>query len=182
MMSQIILNVNEVTRACDLARRRQRDSEARGLSGKHGGESVGEESLTLHVRGCLGEFGICKEMDWPEPTSVGAFGKPDFEIANWRIHMRTRGLSGHELIVRDDDVSLGYATSDDIYIRATVKLLPKGIEPVLVFLDGWCAGDQCCQPPWRHSYGGREEAWFVPSTQLRSLTDLGDLLDPSLSS
>ena len=104
-----------------------------------------------HIEGACGECALAKFLGWFWDGSVDTFrNRPD--LGN--IEIRTRSKHSYDLIVREDD------DPDNVFVLVT------GIAPNYR-IRGWIRGKDARRDEWKQSYGGRPEAWFVPSEALK---------------
>jgi hypothetical protein len=111
------------------------------------------DGLGLHINGACGEIAVAKWRDCYFLPTIDKFKSPD--IGN-KVQVKTRSRHDYDLLVRTDDKD------------AEIFVLVTGWAPVLC-LRGWAWGHEARQPAFLQTYGGREEAWFMPQALLRRL-------------
>jgi hypothetical protein len=117
------------------------------------------------VRGALGELAACKALGVFWDGSVNTYKtKPDIAP---NIQVRTRPVDDarttYDLIVRKSD------KDTDTFVLVT------GQRETFV-VRGWITGKMAKLPEYVKNYDGHEEAWFVPRTALRPISELASLL------
>lgn len=110
----------------------------------------------VHIEGALGEAAVAKALNTYNPLTVNTFKGADI---GHKIQVRTRSQHGYDLIVRTDD------SDDEVYVLVT------GSCPSYI-IQGWCYGHEAKQPEHLANHGGRGEAWFVPASKLKPITDM----------
>jgi hypothetical protein len=152
MSEDVIFDMEMWMRAARVAGKRMFEAVRMGLTDKHGMRKI--DGLSSHINGACGELAVATllGMEWDE--SVNVFKVPD--VGN--LHVRTRSEDWHDLIIRDND-------ADGLYVLVT------GIAPKLT-VQGVCDSRRVKVPKYRKTYGGREEAWFIPQKELSSVYEL----------
>ena len=120
----------------------------RNLQDRHGFEGDG---WGIHIEGACGEIAAARALGVYYGGSINSF-RTGFDIGGYQV--RTRSRRDYDLIIRDnDDLNQSY-------------ILVLGVAPnfeVVGFLPGIAVSRH---PEWRKTYGGREECWFVPQSEL----------------
>lgn len=144
-----------------LGLKRHDEAIAQGLQDKHGAK--GKESRTLHCVGAAGEVAYARYSGLPAPTSVNTFKVPDFPGG---VQVKTRRRWDYELLVRDN------ALDWHRYVLATF------LEAPVVTLRGWMPASDARRPAWRKAHGGREPAFFPPTSALLPMAALLEVVRP----
>jgi hypothetical protein len=148
-VSRVVLTSDELNEARKVGLLRQSEALKAGLKDKHGMSPADGERL--HIQGAAGELVVSKFFGLPWAGSINTFKSvADLDEA---IEIRTRTQHWHDLIVRADD------DPDRVYILVT------GAGPEFQ-VHGWIRGKDAQRPEWWKNHGGREWAWFVPSSSL----------------
>jgi hypothetical protein len=148
---KVILTMEEVQFAKQIALQRDKEAKAKGLQDKHGLNK--EDALYAHTIGALGELAFCKKQQIVWPAHVNTFKNiPDVN----EFEIRTGGQSWYDLLVRNDD------DDNAPFVLVRVIKYPQCLEVV-----GWLYGAECKKRKWLKDYGKREPAYFVPSQVLR---------------
>lgn len=117
-----------------------------------------EDAFGADARGAASEYAVARYTRLPWHLAIRRFGEPD---VGDNVHVRgTRHLSGH-LVLRDDDTKL-----DEPYV------LVVGPYPNLIIV-GWAFGKEVQIDKYR-----REDAWWAPPLDLRSITTLSQYALP----
>ena len=151
---KIQLSLTELLMASDIGRMRQLTALKRKLQDKHGAQK--ENGWQLHIEGACGEMAAGKALGIHWEGSVCTF-KRGGDVGS--LQVRTRSQGHYELIVRKDD------RDEDVFILVT------GMAPNYE-VKGWITGADAKQERWLQRHGGREAAFFVPTTELKSLEDI----------
>jgi len=147
--SRVTLNHSELEMASGVGLRRHVSAMCANRTIQHGINP--EDCWRAHIEGACGELAVAKFLGWYWDGSVDTFrGRPD--LGN--IEIRTRSKHSYDLIVRNDD------DPENVFILVT------GIAPNF-WIRGWIHGKEARRDEWKQSYGGRPEAWFVPSEALK---------------
>jgi hypothetical protein len=140
----ITLSWAELSIASQVGIRRNLEAMRAGHKPKHGFTG---STWDIHIEGACGEMALAKALGIYWNGSVNTF-KAGGDVGNHQV--RTRSKDTYDLIVRHDD------RDDDIFWLVT------GVAPVYNVV-GHIKGRDAKQDRFRQSYGGRPEAWFVPS-------------------
>lgn len=127
---------------------RQCESVRRGRKDQHGFKDRGD-GLGNHINGACGEIAKWRGIYF-DPT-INNFQAADI---GKRVQVRTRSMHEYDLLVPEN------AKDGDVYVHVT------GIAPLLC-IRGWMLAGAPKQDKWLKPYGGRESAWFIPSSELR---------------
>lgn len=117
------------------------------------------DAITVHIHGAIGEIGFCKAVGAHWPAYVDRF--KTFPDVGLRTEIRHRVKHEHDLIVRKDD------TSNRLYVLTTGT--PEDFR-----VHGGLLGKDAKKAKWLKSYGGKVEAYFIPSDYLTPIEALGD--------
>jgi hypothetical protein len=151
MFDEVVLNEHELDLAGGVGVRRQVSALAAGRKDRHGMKP--EDGWKVHVEGACGELAVAKYLGKYWDGSVDTFRRlPD--LGN--VEIRTRSKHYYELIIRRDD------DPEKFYVLVT------GIAP-RYRVRGWIKGADARNSDWLRSHGNREEAWFVPTSQLQAM-------------
>jgi hypothetical protein len=134
------------------AAKRNGEANRMGLPDKHGFQGDGE---TIHSLGALGELAVALALGRKWDASVNTF-KRGGDVGE--IQVRTRSEPWHDLIVREDD------RNEDTFVLVNGSEAPRWLEVV-----GWTKGLAAKRDAFLKSWGGREAAYFVPRSALKSL-------------
>lgn len=151
---EVKLTWHELMTAAQIGLRRQIEAMAKGLPDKHGLDA--EKGWGVHIEGAAGELAFAKATNRYWGGSVNTF-KVGGDVGD--IQVRTRSRDDYELLVRDDD------RDEDCFV------LVIGRAPKFKIM-GYLTGKDAKQSKWRQTHGGREPAFFVPQSELRSVTEL----------
>ena len=155
---RVTLEWFEVLLAATVGVRRQLEALRSGRPDCHGFD--GATGWQVHIEGACGEMAFAKATGRYWSGSINTF-KAGGDVGN--IQVRTRSRDDYDLIVRDDD------RDEDIFV------LVIGKAPTFRVV-GWIQGAEAKRPSWRHVYGARPPAFFVPQAALfpisRSLASL----------
>lgn len=122
-----------------------------GRQDAHGFVGDEVEGLKLHVNGACGELAYAKATGLYWPATVDCFKTPDLGS---NLQVRVRSSEKYDLIVRCSD--------DDEHVFAMVTgLMPR------FKVWGELIGSEAKQERWKHAYGGRPQAYFVPKEFLK---------------
>jgi hypothetical protein len=144
----ITLTWAELSIASQVGIRRNLEAMRDGRRPKHG---FAGSTRDIHIEGACGEMAFAKSMGLYWNGSVNTF-KQGGDVG--RHQVRTRSKDTYDLIVRYDD------RDEDIFWLVT------GTAPTYNVV-GHIKGIDAKQDRFRQSYGGRPEAWFVPSSFLK---------------
>jgi hypothetical protein len=142
--------------AASVGLRRQVSAVASNLEERHGIDP--DDGWRVHIEGACGELAVAKFLGRYWDGSVDTFRSlPD--LGN--VEIRTRSKHVYDLIVRGDD------DPQKFYVLVT------GRAP-FYRVRGWIKGEEARKDEWLQSYGGREEAWFVPASALNNTWKRGN--------
>jgi len=144
----ITLTDVEVRVARHIGRLRNEHAKRAGLKDKHGFDGDGE---LIHALGAAGEMAFCKSNNLYWEPRIDTFKEAD---VGDNIQVRTRSRSYYDLLIRKED------RSDQYFVLVTGNI-PK-FEVV-----GWIRGEEGKQAKWLRCHGGREEAYFIPQSELK---------------
>ena len=149
---EVILTPAELMMAATSGALRQAESMLSGRKEAHGAPDT-DDALWKHVLGACGEIAIARVLSRYWGGDVNTFKKADI---GKRVQIRMRSRHDRELLVRpDDDPNMAY-----VHVTGT---------PTQMLVHGWCWGWEAMTPEYLKPHGGRPEAYFVPTTVLRSL-------------
>lgn len=143
-----------------------------GRANKHG--NTGDHSLSEHTIGVCGEYCVAAYLGFQGfAPHVDVFRSKADIGAN--IEVRTRSQIDYDLLVRSD------ARDNDIYVHvyATVADYPIGLARAQ--LHGWIRAKDAKQERYKAKHGGREAAFFVPTVELRPMSELLQLRQAKVS-
>lgn len=144
--------------ALELGQKRCDEAKKDGKQNKYGLSNAKE--LEVHLLGACGESAVAVAMGVPFDATCNTYKtRPD--IGPYEV--RTRSKAEYELLVRPDD------KDESIYILA--RCFPKGQKRSFAIV-GWIRGGDAKKKKWRHRYGGRSPAYFVPDEGLNSMKTL----------
>ena len=112
----------------------------------------------IHIEGACGELAVAKYLNRYWPGHINTFNRlpdilPDIEV-------RTRSREDYQLIVRPKDVNLR-------------KFVHVTGEAPNFLIWGWMYGEDAkAHADWQANHGGRPTAWFVPTDQLWSMSEI----------
>jgi len=150
----VVLTPMEVWLGVIIGVRQRITSLCNGYKDRHGLDQKKVFDAWMHnFTGAFGEIAFCKTMGLPwncGPTRRQSKKVPDVP-PNWQV--RCRSQHNWDLLVREDD-------RDQFKFALITGLVPN------FFYHGWMWGGACKRPEWKHPYGNREEAYFVPQGEL----------------
>lgn len=150
-MTEVVLTWHEMAAAAAVGVQRQIRAMRSGLTDKHGLDP--DNGWNVHIVGAQGEMAFCKATGVYWPASIDRF-KLDADVGPCEI--RTRTNHSYDLLIREDD-------ADRPFILVTC-------EPPVFRIHGWIkASEARSHSEWVKTHGGREPAWFVPSSELEPL-------------
>ena len=150
---EIKLNWTEMWIATGIGRIRQLEALKKNLPDKYGFTGDG---WSVHIEGACGELAVAKALNMYWAGTVNTF-KSKADVG--KLEVRTRSRHDYDLLVRPDD------KDESIFIHVTGKAPEFKIH-------GWLLGKDAKQPNFLQNYGGRDGAYFVPSSNLKSLDEL----------
>jgi hypothetical protein len=142
----------EVAMASHVGWLRQVQSVRNNLKNSAGFNGAG---WTEHCEGACGEYAVAKVLGIPWTGTVDTFKSDDLP----GIQVRTRSKHNYDLIVRKHD-------SD-----TAIWILVTGISPNYK-VHGWILGADAKKQQWLREYAGRPEAFFVPTSELKPMSEL----------
>lgn len=138
--------------------RRQGFNENKGLQGRNGGASKGNEALSIHLLGAAGEMAVAsylglKPLLYKEVEAKrGSDDLPGIDV-------KTRSRHSYDLIVQKNE-------------DPKKKFVLVTIENKVTLIHGWCYGREAMEEKyWSDPARGRP-AYFVPKDKLRSMGEL----------
>jgi hypothetical protein len=155
------LNQEDFELAQQYAVKRHTEALKRGKKDKHG---LKGDPIKIHLQGTISELAAAKAFRAGRQLTVNTFKKGG-DLPG--IQIRGRSKFWYELLIRQSD-NLKYP-----YVLVT----PPANEPVLdvdkggplqLELRGWLMGYEV-KEEWLQPHGGREEAYFVPSHELKPI-------------
>jgi hypothetical protein len=120
------------------------------------GAKLNTAGWTEHCEGACGEYAVAKFLGITWNGSVDTFKADDLP----GIQVRTRSKHDYELIVRKHDT------------EETNWILVTGVAPDF-WVRGWMPGSKAKQSQWLRDYGGRPEAYFIPTKELLPMDTFG---------
>jgi hypothetical protein len=107
-----------------------------------------------HIAGALAELATAKQLGFYWSGHIAVWNEPDLLRYGQGIETRWTRMEPPKLVIRDGD------PAERLYVLAS------GDAPE-IWLHGWIIGRDGRRPQWRHGYGGRPPAFFVPTTDLQ---------------
>ena len=146
----ISLDASELVMAANVGVRRHAQALMKKFTDKHGAKE--DNGWQLHIEGACGELAFAKAMNWHWSGSLYTFKNPDVG----EIQVRTRSKHEYDLIIRKGEVGT--------YVLVT------GLAPRYT-VHGWFNALNV-RDEWLKKHGNREEAWFIPKSELHPITTL----------
>lgn len=140
--------------AVTLGTARQEESVQSNRKDRHGFD--GKDGLRIHIEGSAGELAFAKAFGLYPGFTLNTFKAADIGA---NIQVRTRSERRYGLIVRPDD------DDADIFVHVI------GTRPYYAIM-GWMLGGAAKSPAYIETYGDRPPAYFVPTEDLRDLSEL----------
>jgi len=150
----VVLTPMEEAMAVTLGTGRQEEALQSKRKDQHGFD--GKKGLQIHIEGAAGEIAFAKAFGLYPGFTINTFKAADIGA---NIQVRTRSDKRYGLIVRPDDAD------DSIFVHVI------GARPNYAIM-GWMLGWTAKAPMYVQTYGDRPPAYFVPSEDLRDLSDL----------
>ena len=149
----VILTWHEVAMASHVGWMRHIVSLRDNRADKHGftGDGWG-----AHCEGACGEMAVAKLLGCYWNGSINTFKGQDLP---GKIQVKTRSDDRYELFVRPDD-------ADDSRFVLAVGKAPR------FHVRGWIGGAEAKRNEWLRDYGGRPDAFFVPTCNLHPIESL----------
>lgn len=116
----------------------------------------GKNGLKIHIEGAAGEIAFAKAFGLYPGFTINTFKAADIGS---NVQVRTRSERRYGLIVRPDD------DDDAVFVHVI------GSSPNYVVM-GWMLGKDAKRPGYSEAHGDRPPAFFVPSEELRDLSEL----------
>jgi hypothetical protein len=144
-------------RARSEAFRRQALNEKQGRKGRNNGAENGELALRHHLLGAAGEMAVAVMLGMEDKlyqeteAQRGSFDLPP------NIDIKTRSKHRYDLIVQLDE------SPDKILVLVT-------IENRITLIHGWIKARDAMKEQWKKDPAGGRPAYFVPKTELHSLS------------
>ena len=146
-------------RARSEAFRRQALNEQQCRKGRNNGAEKGELALRYHMLGAAGELAVAVMLGMEDKlyqeteATRGSFDLPP------NIDVKTRSRHYYDLIVQLDE------SPNKILVLVT-------IENRIVLIHGWIKSKDAMKEQWKKDPAGGRAAYFVPKTELLSLSTL----------
>jgi hypothetical protein len=141
------------------ALRRQRVNELKGLKGRNGGPASGDRALFFHKLGAAGELAVADYLHLREFLYQETEAKRGSCDLPPNIDIKTRSRHDYDLICQLDE------KPGKILVLVT-------IQNKITLLHGWMKSEDAMQEQWRKDPAGGRPAYFVPKTELLSLSTL----------
>jgi hypothetical protein len=144
--------------------RRQSLNEQQGKKGRNNGAEKGELALRHHLLGAAGEMAVAVILGMEDQlyqeteAKRGSFDLPP------NIDIKTRSKHYYDLIVQLDE------SPDKILVLVT-------IENRITLIHGWIRASDAMKEQWKKDPAGGRPAYFVPKTELQSLSTLKQCLN-----
>jgi len=116
----------------------------------------GKDGLKIHIEGAAGEIAFAKAFGLYPGFTINTFKAADIGS---NIQVRTRSERRYGLIVRPDD------DDDAVFVHVI------GSRPNYTIM-GWLLGKDAKRAGYSETHGDRPPAFFVPSEDLRDLSEL----------
>ncbi len=148
--------------------RRQSLNEQQGKKGRNNGAEKGELALRHHLLGAAGEMAVAVILGMEDQlyqeteAQRGSFDLPP------NIDVKTRSRHYYDLIVQLDE------SPDKILVLVT-------IENRITLIHGWIKAADAMKEQWKKDPAGGRPAYFVPKTELQSLSTLKQCLNAQTS-
>jgi hypothetical protein len=148
--------------------RRQALNEEQGRKGRNNGAEKGELALRYHMLGAAGEMAVAVMLGMEDnlyqeiEAKRGSFDLPP------NIDIKTRSRHYYDLIVQLDE------SPDKILVLVT-------IENRITLIHGWIKANNAMKEQWKKDPAGGRAAYFVPKTELQSLSTLKQCLNAQTS-
>jgi len=139
--------------------RRQSLNEQQGKKGRNNGAEKGELALRHHLLGAAGEMAVAVILGMEDQlyqeteAKRGSFDLPP------NIDIKTRSKHYYDLIVQLDE------SPDKILVLVT-------IENRITLIHGWIKAADAMKEQWKKDPAGGRPAYFIPKTELLSLSTL----------
>jgi hypothetical protein len=139
--------------------RRQSLNEKQGKKGRNNGAESGELALRHHLLGAAGEMAVAvmlgmeNQLYQETEAKRGSFDLPP------NIDIKTRSKHYYDLIVQLDE------SPDKILVLVT-------IENRITLIHGWIKAADAMKEQWKKDPAGGRPAYFIPKTELLSLSTL----------
>jgi hypothetical protein len=117
---------------------------------------ITDAGWNVHIEGAGGEIAAAKSLNRYWAATVNNFDRPDIEPD---IQVRTRSKHEYELLIRPKDADA------ERFVLVTGRLPNYRIH-------GWIVGRDAKRDDWVQRHGNRDPAFFVPQSELHSLTEL----------
>jgi hypothetical protein len=137
--------------------RRQSLNEKQGKKGRNNGAEKGDLALRHHLLGAAGEMAVAVMLGMEDnlyqetEAQRGSFDLPP------NIDIKTRSKHRYDLIVQLDE------SPDKILVLVT-------IENRITLIHGWIQAADAMKEQWKKDPAGGRTAYFVPKTELHSLS------------
>lgn len=150
----VVLTPMEEAMSVLLGTGRQEESLQSKRKDQHGFD--GKDGLKIHIEGAAGEIAFAKAFGLYPGFTINTFKAADIGS---NVQVRTRSERRYGLIVRPDD------EDDAVFVHVI------GVRPHFAVM-GWMLGREAKQIGYLATYGDRPAAYFVPSEELRDLSEL----------
>lgn len=149
---EVVLNWYEAAMASEIGRLRYLSSIKNKRKGRNGFAGGGWQES---IEGTCGELVVAKYLNIYWDGSIDTFDKSD--VGPYEV--RTRSSHDYELIVRKHN------KDESIFICVTGQCPNYRIR-------GWIDGKSAKRPEFLKNHGGHAEAYFVPHSALRPMSEL----------
>lgn len=150
-------------RARTEAFRRQALNEQQCRKGRNNGAEKGELALRYHMLGAAGELAVAVMLGMEDQLYQETEAKRGSSDLPPNIDVKTRSRHYYDLIVQLDE------SPNKILVLVT-------IENRIVLIHGWIKSKDAMQAQWKKDPAGGRPAYFVPKTELLSLSTLKQCL------
>lgn len=144
-------------RARSEAFRRQALNEKQGRKGRNNGAENGELALRHHLLGAAGEMAAAVMLGMEDKLYQETEAKRGSADLPPNIDVKTRSRHYYDLIVQLDE------NPDKILVLVT-------IENRITLIHGWIQAADAMKEQWKKDPAGGRPAYFVPKTELLSLS------------
>ena len=139
--------------------RRQSLNEQQGKKGRNNGAEKGELALRHHLLGAAGEMAVAVMLGMETQLYQETEAKRGSADLPPNIDIKTRSKHYYDLIVQLDE------SPDKILVLVT-------IENRITLIHGWIKAADAMKEQWKKDPAGGRPAYFVPKTELQSLSTL----------
>jgi hypothetical protein len=137
--------------------RRQVVNEKQSRKGRNNGAEKGHLALRYHLLGAAGEMAVAVMLGMEDKLYQETEAKRGSADLPPNIDVKTRSLHRYDLIVQLDE------NPDKILVLVT-------IENRITLIHGWIKAADTMKEQWKKDPAGGRPAYFVPKTELLSLS------------